>query len=86
MKKLSFALSICGLFVFSSCGGNLIKEIAAAECKCDAHYDTDREKYKSCREEFEKEFVPKIKALDSKKQIEMRTQVQELKKTQCPSK
>ncbi len=81
MKKVAFALSLCGLFVFSSCGGDLASQMADTMCKCAKLEGEAKEK---CNKEGEEKFKPQVEKLDDAKKMEFMAKFMEAVAKKCP--
>lgn len=81
MKKLTFALSLCGLFVFSSCGGSLASQMADAFCKC---AKMEGEAAQKCESEAKDKFKPQVEKLDDSKKMEFAAEMMKQVAAKCP--
>ncbi len=81
MKKLTFALSLCGLFVFSSCGGDLATQMADAFCAC-AKMEGDAAA--KCESDAKDKFKPQVEKLEDSKKMEFAAKMMEAVAKKCP--
>lgn len=81
MKKVAFALSLCGLFVFSSCGGDLATQVADSICKC---AKLEGEEATKCNKESQDKFKEQVEKMEDAKKMEFLAKVMSAVAKKCP--